>query len=133
MPKAYPRTFSHLAFSVPDIKAAVKFYSEVLGWYVVMEPSEVKRDNPAFSEIANEIFGQAWEPFQLALLSTGDRIGIELYEFKNKERSEDNFEYWKTGMFHFSIQDPNLEELVEKIVNRDELEKYYKKVRNKHN
>ncbi|WP_019617247.1 lactoylglutathione lyase family protein [Psychromonas ossibalaenae] len=116
MSHPYPRTFSHLAISVPDIKAAVKFYTEVLGWYLIMEPNEVKKDNPAFSEIATEIFGDNWEPFQLALLSTGDRIGIELYEFKNQESSENNFEYWKTGMFHFSVQDPNVEELAEKIV-----------------
>lgn len=112
----YPRTFSHLAFSVPDIKAAVKFYTEVLGWYLVMQPNEVKKDHPAFAEIANEIFGENWQPFQIAFLSTGDRIGIELYEFKNQQSPENNFEYWKTGMFHFSVQDPNLEELAERVV-----------------
>lgn len=116
MSKPYPRTFSHLAISVPDIKAAVKFYGEILGWYVIMEPNKVEKDNPAFAEIAADVFGENWEPFQMALLSTGDRIGIELYEFKNQETSEDTFQYWKTGMFHFSVQDPNLEELVEKIV-----------------
>jgi lactoylglutathione lyase family protein len=49
-------------------------------------------------------------------MSTGDRIGVELFEFANQENPEDNFEYWKTGVFHFCVQDPNLEELVEKIV-----------------
>lgn len=116
MPNTYPRTFSHLAISVPDIKAAVKFYSEVLGWYVMMEPNKVERDNPAFADIALKVFGDNWQPFQMALLSTGDRIGIELYEFSNQESREDGFEYWKTGMFHFSIQDPNPEALAEKVV-----------------
>ncbi len=27
----YPRTFSHIGISVPDLEAAVKFYTEVLG------------------------------------------------------------------------------------------------------
>ncbi len=53
--------------------------------------------------------------FKIAHLSTGDRIGVELFEFVNQEQPE-NFEYWKTGVFHFCVQDPNLEELVEKIV-----------------
>lgn len=26
----YPRTFSHIGISVPDLEAAVKFYTEVL-------------------------------------------------------------------------------------------------------
>jgi lactoylglutathione lyase family protein len=56
------------------------------------------------------------EGFKIAHMSTGDRIGVELFEFANQENPEDNFEYWKTGVFHFCVQDPNLEELVEKIV-----------------
>lgn len=27
----YPRTFSHIGISVPDLEAAVKFYTQVLG------------------------------------------------------------------------------------------------------
>ncbi|MGR5144429.1 VOC family protein [Photobacterium sp. DNB23_23_1] len=54
----YPRTFSHIGISVPDLEAAVKFYK-----------------NP-----------------------------------------EDNFEYWKTGIFHFCVQDPDVEGLAEKVV-----------------
>nr|MVE66955.1 hypothetical protein [Vibrio cholerae] len=30
----YPRSFSHIGISVPDLEAAVKFYTEVLGWYL---------------------------------------------------------------------------------------------------
>ena len=29
---------------------------------------------------------------------------------------ENNFEYWKTGIFHFGVQDPDVEGLAEKIV-----------------
>ena len=36
MSKAYPRTFSHIGISVPNVEAAVKFYTEVLGWYEIM-------------------------------------------------------------------------------------------------
>ena len=37
----YPRTFSHIGISVPDLGAAVKFYTEVLGWYLIMKPTEI--------------------------------------------------------------------------------------------
>lgn len=31
MNNPYPRSFSHIGISVPDLEAAVKFYTEVLG------------------------------------------------------------------------------------------------------
>jgi predicted enzyme related to lactoylglutathione lyase len=41
--KNYPKSFSHIGLTVPDIRAAVKFYSEVMGWYVIMAPATVKK------------------------------------------------------------------------------------------
>ena len=41
----YPRVFSHLGLSVPDLDKAVKFYSEVMGWYIIMPPTTIKRDD----------------------------------------------------------------------------------------
>lgn len=32
----YPRAFSHIGITVPNIKEAVKFYKDVMGWYVMM-------------------------------------------------------------------------------------------------
>ncbi len=39
MNKAYPRTFSHIGISVPNLEKAVEFYTEVMGWYLIMEPT----------------------------------------------------------------------------------------------
>ena len=30
--KTYPKSFSHIGITVPEIKKAVKFYEEVMGW-----------------------------------------------------------------------------------------------------
>ena len=38
----YPKTFSHIGISVPNLEEAVKFYEEVMGWYTLMEPTVVK-------------------------------------------------------------------------------------------
>ncbi|TVO96693.1 lactoylglutathione lyase family protein [Shewanella algae] len=116
MSATYPRTFSHIGISVPDLNAAVKFYIEVLGWYVIMEPTEITEDDSAIGEMCTDVFGSGWQRFRIAHLSTGDRIGIELFEFNNQQNPEDNFEYWKTGIFHFAVQDPDIEALAEKIV-----------------
>ncbi|MEQ8879868.1 MAG: VOC family protein, partial [Cyclobacteriaceae bacterium] len=40
----YPRSFSHIGITVPDIHKAVEFYSEVMGWYLIMKPSVVKKE-----------------------------------------------------------------------------------------
>jgi len=66
--------------------------------------------------MCTEIFGKGWGHLHISHLSTADRVGVELFQFKNQENPKDNFEYWKTGIFHFCVQDPNLEELVDSII-----------------
>ncbi|MFT5543171.1 MAG: lactoylglutathione lyase family protein [Glaciecola sp.] len=116
MSKQYPRTFSHIGISVPDLEKAVEFYTEVMGWYIIMQPAEVTEDDSPIGLMCTDVFGKGWKRFKIAHLSTGDRVGVEIFEFPNQENPEDNFEYWKTGVFHFCVQDPNLEELAQKIV-----------------
>lgn len=111
----YPRSFSHIGLSVPDLDKAVEFYTEVLGWYTIMEPAPVYNDDTAIGQMCRDVFGNDWKEFRIAHLATGDKVGVELFEFPQNEKPENNFEYWKTGIFHFCIQDPNIEELVEKI------------------
>jgi lactoylglutathione lyase family protein len=116
MRTTYPRSFSHIGISVPDLDAAVKFYTDVMGWYLIMAPTEVVEDSSPIGEMCTDVFGPHWDKFRIAHLSTGDRIGVELFEFKGQVNPGDNFEYWKTGIFHFCVQDPNVEELADKIV-----------------
>lgn len=116
MNPVYPRTFSHVGLSVPDVQAAINFYTQVLGWYVIMEPTTIVEDDSAIGVMCSDVFGPGWESFRIAHMSTGDRIGVELFEFKNQEQPDNNFEYWKTGIFHFCVQDPDVEGLAERIV-----------------
>lgn len=112
----YPKTFSHVGLSVSNLEAAVSFYEDVMGWYTIMKPSVVKEESDtAIGKMCIDVFGTGWGSFKIAHLSTGDRIGIEMFEFQNNVTPAE-FEYWKTGIFHFCIQDPNIEALVEKIV-----------------
>lgn len=116
MPTPYPRTFSHIGLSVTDLDAAVKFYTEVMGWYLIMPPTDIQEDDSAIGVMCSDVFGGGWEKFRIAHLSTGDRVGVEIFEFKAAAKPENNFEYWKTGVFHFCVQDPDVEGLAEKIV-----------------
>ncbi|GAA4650715.1 lactoylglutathione lyase family protein [Kistimonas scapharcae] len=112
----YPRTFSHIGISVTDLDKAVEFYTQVLGWYLIMKPTEITEDDSAIGQMCTDVFGAGWERFRIAHLSTGDRIGVELFEFNNAVQREDNFEYWKSGVFHFCVQDPDVEGLAARIV-----------------
>ena len=112
----YPKTFSHIGISVPNLDQAVAFYEEVMGWYTIMKPTVVKEESDtAIGKMCIDVFGTGWGSFKIAHVSTGDKIGIEMFEFKNNEKPRE-FEYWKTGTFHFCVQDPNIEALVEKII-----------------
>jgi lactoylglutathione lyase family protein len=113
----YPRAFSHIGLSVPDLDAAVKFYTEVFGFYVIMWPTDVAEENEtAIGIMCEDVFGAGYGGFRIAHLSTVDGVGIELFEFRNPQRPENNLEYWKTGVFHFCIQDPDLEGLLAKVI-----------------
>jgi lactoylglutathione lyase family protein len=112
----YPRAFSHIGLSVPDVDAAFKWYTEVLGLYAIMKPTTITEDGSAISLMCTDVFGPNWKSFRICHLATADRIGIELFEFPKNVAPENNLEYWKTGIFHFCITDPALEELAKKIV-----------------
>ena len=112
----YPRSFSHIGLSVTDLDKAVEFYTQVMGWYIIMEPTTISEDDSPIGVMCTDVFGAGWDRFRIAHLSTGDRIGVEIFEFKNAQKPENNFEYWKSSVFHFCVQDPDVEGLAAKIV-----------------
>ncbi|WP_411818169.1 lactoylglutathione lyase family protein [Hyphococcus sp. DH-69] len=111
-----PRSFSHIGLSVPDLDAAVKFYTDVLGFYTIMEPTEIVEDDSAVGQMCTDVFGPGWKKLRIAHLSTADRIGIELFEFTDNYAPKENLSFREHGMFHFAVQDPDVEGLLEKII-----------------
>ncbi len=113
----YPRSFSHIGITVPEIDKAVKFYSEVMGWYIIMPPSKVtKEKETAIGQMCIDVFGEDWTHFSIAHMSTSDGIGIELFSFPNGKKEAPEFNPFNTGLFHFCVQDPDIEGLIEKIL-----------------
>ena len=109
-------TFSHIGITVTDLDKAVDFYANVFGLYVIMGPTTIQHDDSAIGVMCDDVFGEGWGSFRIAHLSTGDGIGIEMFEFPNSVQRDSNFEYWKTGIFHFCVQEPDLEGLLAKVI-----------------
>jgi lactoylglutathione lyase family protein len=112
----FPRAFSHIGISVPDLDQATDFYTKVMGWYLIMEPTKVVEDDSPIGVMCKDVFGTGWGSFRIAHLATADKVGVELFEFRNSTSPQNNFEYWETGVFHFCVQDPDVEGLANRIV-----------------
>lgn len=108
-------TFSHIGITVPDLERAVEFYSKAFDLYVIMPPTEILHDDSAIGQMCDDVFGQGWGRFRIAHLATGDGIGIELFEFTDTRPEANAFEYWRPGLFHFCLQDQDLEARVKRI------------------
>ena len=109
------RALDHVGISVPDIDAAVAWYRDILGCYVLMEPVEGYADGSYFGQIVADIYGADFQGMKIAHLATADGVGIELFQFVANERQENNFAYWKDGIYHICILDPDIEGLVKRI------------------
>jgi hypothetical protein len=92
---------SHIGITVPNIKEAVKFYSEVMGTLLWNHPQSKKRKETAIGQMCIDVFGEDWEEFEIAHLATSDGIGIELFSFPHGVKEAPEFNPFNTGLFHF--------------------------------
>lgn len=94
---------NHAGLTVTDIDEAVTWYVDVFGLSRLFGPEEVS------SGRAETIFGEAFGRMKRAVVGGSNGTGLELFEFLEPKsvRRDDNFEYWKTGIFHvcFTCQD----------------------------
>ena len=106
---------SHIGLSVPNLEAAVKFYHDVMGWYIIMPPTKIKKDDSDIGIMCTDVFGESWTEFKIAHTVTSNGIGVEIFEFPDNEPAGE-FNFNRTVLFHFSIQDPDIEGIVKTIV-----------------
>lgn len=112
----YPKRFSHIGISVVEIEKFVEWYQDVLGWYVIMKPTLVENESEsAIGIMCQNVFGQNFKNFKISHMSTSDGIGFEVFEFPETDDKPITFNPYQKGLFHFCVQDPDIEGLVEKI------------------
>jgi catechol 2,3-dioxygenase-like lactoylglutathione lyase family enzyme len=108
---------NHVGITVPDIHAAVKWYTEVMGCYLLAAPAELKDDGSHFGKVVKDVFGERFKTGWIAHLATVNGVGIELFQFLEPKSAarDDNFEYWRGGIFHVCFTAPDIEETAELI------------------
>lgn len=116
----YPHVVAHIGLTVPDIDAAVKWYTEVLGFTVLMPPVPSEVGQGHFGDIGSDIYGANFKANKMAMLTAGNGVGLELFEFMGPSTNTKEFtqEYapWKPGYFHFAVMNPDVEGLVQRII-----------------
>jgi catechol-2,3-dioxygenase len=113
----HPVPVTHVGLTLTDIHAAAKWYQDVLGCRHIIGPLHVRHDGSHLGELFKGIFGERFEEGYVCHLATANGVGIELFQFviPESETARDNFEYWKTGVFHFCLVDPEVEALARRI------------------
>jgi catechol 2,3-dioxygenase-like lactoylglutathione lyase family enzyme len=112
--ETYPRVMGHIGVAVGDIEAAFEWYRDVLGFTPVMEPDRVVAGEEHFGELAMDAVGEDFGEMKIAHMATGNHVGFELFEFEGVEDTEPNA--LQPGVTHFCVQDPDMDEAVERIV-----------------
>ena len=114
-PTLAPRTFNHVGLTVPDIDRAIDWYGKVLGFELIVRRTlEYK---PAVPEV-REIFGPRFVKALQAHIVAANGVGLELFQFLDPavELPENNFNYWRGGVFHLCFTDPDLEGVVQRVL-----------------
>jgi catechol 2,3-dioxygenase-like lactoylglutathione lyase family enzyme len=101
---------NHVGVTVANIGEAVEWYTTVLGLRLAGGPVTVDMDSPAKAR-REDVFGPLWGGMTVAHLVGDNGAGVELFEFTQPpvEAPEDNFEFWKVGIFHLALTVDNIE------------------------
>lgn len=114
---AVPRALVHVGVTVPDLDRAVAWYTQVLGFDVLVPPTTVEADASHAGRCAAEVFGEPFAVMRQAQLVAANGVGLELFQFLTPATVPDQpaFDYWRTGPFHICIRDADVAGLAGRI------------------
>ncbi|OAL39673.1 hypothetical protein AYO20_01070 [Fonsecaea nubica] len=122
MPPKPTLNVNHLALSVPDIGAAVDWYTSVFGFTMIGSVMEVNKNSPT-GPVISSIYGEEFEQVKLAILTSANGVGLEIFEFvrpkyNGPERRVDwcPDTYTRGGVFHFCFTVANVEETARRAI-----------------
>lgn len=118
-----PRPINHVAVNVPDLDRAVAWYREVFGFEVLIPAFEIVAGQGEPGQRFAGLAGPSFHSTRIAYLTTANGVGLELFQFTAPPTgpvSDDGTsplgEFWRPGPWHFSITDPDVDGLIERVV-----------------
>ncbi len=114
-----PLALNHIGITVPDIFAAIDWYGELFGCTHIMGPRLLAAGTKASAE-TGQVFGATFRSMLQAHLLTGNGVGIELFEPLDPpaRAPDETIAYRAPGPWHFALQHPDVDGLVERIAAR---------------
>jgi catechol 2,3-dioxygenase-like lactoylglutathione lyase family enzyme len=118
-PVAGPPTamLNHVGISVPDLDHALRWYQEVLGFRILTPPVEMDATDPQLGPALREMLGPKVKRFRMAHLKGSSGPGLQMFEFLDPapQAPAEADAYWRTGIFHICVTDPDIDGLAERI------------------
>lgn len=108
---------NHVGISVPDLAGALRWYEDVLGFRVLTPPVQMDAEDPQLGEALREMLGPAVRRFKMAHLRSANGVGLQMFEFVDPPAAPaaEAGAYWRTGIFHLCVTDPDIEGLAARI------------------
>lgn len=112
-----PLAINHIGVGVSDIKKAVDWYSEIMGFRLIGAPIEVTSEGEAGAQPL-DVLGPGFRKMRQAHMTSANGVGYELFELLDPphQRRPDEIEYWRSGFFHICVTHPDVTDLVRRIV-----------------
>ncbi len=120
-----PRVINHVAISVTDIDVAMAWYHDVLGFTVIGAATDIIVNNStSMGILLSQMYGPEMKRVKMGHMTAGNGVGLEFFQFVDPPTQYHNvtsgtnqqFEYTRAGFFHICVTDPNIEDLVQRIV-----------------
>jgi catechol 2,3-dioxygenase-like lactoylglutathione lyase family enzyme len=112
------KAFNHVGIGVADINAGVSFYTNAFDCRVVKPPIEVRADGPGGEQTVDVLGPPRFGRMFIAHLAMPDQCGVELFQVIDPPHEPRNspLEYWRSGVFHFCVTDPDIEVRLQKLI-----------------
>ncbi|KAK7423565.1 hypothetical protein QQX98_001023 [Neonectria punicea] len=110
------RVFNHVAVSVCNIEAVVKWYSDLFGFRLLGSIQHIKRSETPDDAIFG-IYPASLNEVKLAWMTTGNGVGFEVFEFVDPKAEPEakSFEFHKAGFFHVCVTDSDPDALASRV------------------
>ncbi|OAL05174.1 Glyoxalase/Bleomycin resistance protein/Dihydroxybiphenyl dioxygenase [Phaeosphaeriaceae sp. SRC1lsM3a] len=116
-PAIHNHAVNHIAISVPDLDAAVHWYSILFGFKKIRPNKVTDRDATPNAPIFR-IYGDTLRKVKIAYLGTGNGVGFEIFEFiepRHREPETEDFEYTRAGVYHICVTVTDVEDAIKRV------------------